>query len=206
MIKKPFRLLLAVPCMDYVNANFMKSLTALERNLIRNGIAFDESVIVGTLIYVARNSQACKAINEGFTHLLFLDSDMVFDENIVETLCFSGKEIVCGAFQSRREPYGSCVYTSLNPLERVKEYGAAPFQVEGCGMACTLINTEALKAVAEKYEKCFSPEKYDGIRFGEDLAFCWRARSLGYEIWCDPAARIGHIAHMTVWPGEEPAK
>ena len=51
----------------------------------------------------------------------------------------------------------------------------------------------------------FSPEIYDGVKYGEDLAFCWRVKEIGKEMWCDPTARVGHIAHVPIWPGEAPA-
>ena len=204
-MKKPFRLLIAVPCMDYIHADFVKSLMNLTGHLQREGIRFHVEIMAGTLVYFARNSLACKAINEDFTHILFLDSDMVFDEEIVETLTFCGKDFVCGAFQSRRPPYGSCVFSQLKPLTKVTEYGKEPFRVKGCGMACTMISAEILKDVQAKYGTCFSPETIDGIKFGEDLAFCWRANNTGAEIWCEPTARCGHIAHVPIWPGEEPA-
>ena len=204
-MRKPFRLLIAVPCMDYMHVDFVMSLRKLEQHLMREGIAFHTEMLSGTLIYFARNRLACKAINENFTHILFLDSDMVFDESIVETLQFSGKDFVCGAFQGRRRPYSSCIYSSLKPVERVKEYGKEPFRVDGCGMACTMISTEILKNVQSKYGACFDPERIEGTPFGEDLAFCRRAKQTGAEIWCDPTARCGHIAHVVIWPGEEPA-
>ena len=91
-MRKPFRLLIAVPCMDYVHADFMKSLTKLTNHLQREGINHEVEIVPGTLIYYARDKLACKAVNENFTHLLFLDSDMVFDTNIVETLTFCGKD------------------------------------------------------------------------------------------------------------------
>ena len=71
-------------------------------------------------------------------------------------------------------------------------------------MACTMISTQILKEVQEKYGTTFNPEKYNGINYGEDLAFCRRATNIGTEIWCDPTARVGHIAHIPVWPGEVP--
>ena len=205
-MRKPFRLLIAVPCMDYVHVDFMKSLVGLTQHLQREGIAYHTEIVAGSLIYFARNRLACKAINEGYTHMLFIDSDMIFDESIVETLMFSGKDFVCGAFQSRRPPYGACVYTKMQPQERVEDYGMTPFRVDGCGMAMTLISTEILKEVQERYGKCYDPETIEGVRFGEDLAFCWRAKQLGKEIWCEPTARVGHIAHIPIWPGEEPKK
>ena len=203
-MRKPFRLLIAVPCMDYVHVDFMKSLRGLEHHLIREGIAFHTEIRAGSLIYFARNQMACKAINEDYTHILFIDSDMVFDENIVETLAFCGKDFVCGAFQSRRPPYGSCIYQSLDPVINIEAEGLEPFKVAGCGMACTMISTQILKEVQEKYGTTFNPERINGINYGEDLAFCRRATEIGTEIWCDPTARVGHIAHIPVWPGEVP--
>lgn len=204
-MRKPFRLLIGIPCMDYLHVSFVESLNKLTIHLLREGYNFRVEFLPGTLIYFARNKLACQAINENFTHLLFIDSDMVFDESIVETLLFSGKDFVCGAFQSRRPPYGSCIFSSLKPIEKVKEYGMEPFRVAGCGMALTMISTDILRAVQSKYGDCFNPEKIDGVNFGEDTAFCWRANKIGAEIWCDPTARVGHVAHVPIWPGETPA-
>ena len=200
-MKKPFHLLIAIPCMDYMHVDFVKSLTKLQGHLQRQGIRHEVRFHAGTLVYLARNSLALQAINEGFTHILFLDSDMVFDEEIVENLAFIDKDFVCGAFQSRRRPYGSCIFKTLKPVERVKEYGVEPFKIEGCGMACTMISTEILKLVQNTYNTTFNPTE----DFGEDLAFCWRALKIGAEIWCEPTVRVGHIAHVPIWPGEEPA-
>ena len=204
-MRKPFRLLIGIPCMDYLHVSFVESLNRLTIHLLRERYNFRIEFLPGTLIYFARNKLACQAINENFTHLLFIDSDMVFDESIVETLLFSGKDFVCGAFQSRRPPYGSCIFSSLKPIEKVKEYGMEPFRVAGCGMALTMISTDILRAVQSKYGDCFNPEKIDGVNFGEDTAFCWRANKIGAEIWCDPTARVGHVAHVPIWPGETPA-
>ena len=204
-MRKPFKVLIAVPCTDYMHADFVTSLMKLTGHMQREGIRHTVEILPGTLVYIGRDRLACKAINENFTHILFIDSDMVFDEHIVETLQFCDKDFVCGVFQSRRQPYGSCIYSSLKPLEKVKSYGMQPFKIKGCGMACTMISTEILKEVQARYGSCFNPEIFDGIKFGEDLAFCWRANETGAEIWCDPTARVGHIAHVTIWPGEAPA-
>ena len=169
------------------------------------GVIYDLEWHATSLIYLAREELANKAINDAYDYVLWLDSDMVFDENIVETLDFCGKDFVCGAFQSRRRPYGKCVYKSLEPLEKVENWGMEPFRVKGCGMACTMISAEILRSVQDKYATCFSPEIINGVKFGEDLAFCWRANHTGAEIWCEPTARCGHIAHVPIWPGEEPA-
>lgn len=196
------KLMIAIPTTDYMHASFVQSLIRLTARLQRDGVNHTVELVAGTLVYMARNKLASKAVNEGYTHVLWLDSDMVFSETIVEDLTFCGKDFVCGAFQSRRPPYNSCIFSSLKPLERVKDYGKEPFQVAGCGMACTLISTEVLRSVMNHFGNCFTPME----DYGEDLAFCVRARTMNTEIWCEPTARAGHIAHVPIWPGEEPAK
>ena len=194
------RLMIAVPTNDYVHADFVVSLTKLTAELTRKGIAHDVEIKAGTLVYIARNRLACRAVNEKYTHVLWLDSDMTFEPNILEDLMDSGKEMVCGAFVSRRPPYGPCIYSSIrkNDVQKVKEFGLAPFRVEGCGFACVLTTTELIQAVQQKFGTAFNPTDY----YGEDLAFCWRVRNLGREIWCDPTVRPGHIAHVPVYAGQ----
>ena len=195
------RLLIAVPTTDYVHADFVKSLAKLQSELGRRHVAYDVEIQSGTLVYFARNRLANKAINEKYTHVLWLDSDMVFSEQIVEDLMDVGKDMVCGAFVSRRPPYGPCIYTSIekNNIRQVKDWGLKPFRVDGCGFATVLTSVDLLQAVTQKFGTCFQPTDY----YGEDLAFCWRVKQLGYEIWCEPTVRVGHIAHVPVYAGQE---
>ena len=195
------RLLIAIPTTDYIPADFVKSLAKLQQELGRRGIAYDVEVQSGTLVYIARNRLANKAINEHYTHVLWIDSDMVFGEKVYEDLMEVGKEMVCGAFVSRRPPYGPCIYTSIeqNAIEKVKDFGIRPFRVDGCGFALVLTNVELLQAVTQKFGTCFQPTDY----YGEDLAFCWRVKQLGREIWCEPTVRPGHIAHIPVYAGDD---
>ena len=196
------KLLIAVPTTDYIHADFVKSLCDLTSELSRKRIDYKVEIQAGTLVYIARNKLANKAINEKYTHVLWLDSDMVFSEQVVDDLMFCGKEMVCGAFVSRRPPYGPCIYTSIRKyeIEKVKEFGTKPFRVDGCGFACVLTSVELLQAVAMKFGTTFQPTDY----YGEDLAFCWRVGQIGREIWCEPTVRPGHIAHVPVYVGENP--
>ena len=193
------RLMIAVPTTDYVHADFMKSLVDLQARLIKDGVDVTVRIMSGTLVYIARNRIALEAIENGYTHVLWLDSDMVFGDGILDDLMFCGKDFVCGAFVSRRPQYRPCVYETLKPLEKVKRIGTEPFRVEGCGFACVLTAVGVLKDVQEKYGTTFRPTE----DFGEDLAFCERAIDAGHEIWCEPTVRPGHIAHIPVYAGEE---
>lgn len=192
------RLLIGIPCMDFVHVEFMRSLSALIVRLKDENIDFELDIESGTLVYLARERIAHKAINEGFTHVLWLDSDMVFGEDVLEDLMFSGKPFVSCIYHARRKGYASCVFKSIEPGGDIHfdEYPAELFQIAGCGFGCLLITTEILSYVLLHYGTCFSPLP----NLGEDLAFCKRVTDLGYQIWCDPAVVCGHIGHITIYP------
>ena len=194
------RLLIAIPTMDTVPVPFMQSLLALTRRLDRERADYTIEIEQGTLIYMARERLACKAVNSGFTHVLWLDSDMVFGDSILEDLQFSGKSFVSGIAHGRRSPFMSCLFKNidLSALERWKleDYPKDTFEVAGCGMACCLMETSILKNVIEQCGTAFCPFK----QYGEDLSFCKRAVSLGYHIYAEPTVRLGHVGHLTIWP------
>ena len=196
------KLMVAVPTTDYVNAEFAKCLVKLAIQLKEDGVDFDVRIQGGTLVYIARNRLAGKAIDNGFTHVLWLDSDMVFGPQIVDDLLFCGKDMVCGAFVSRHPNYGPCVYKSIEDpgnMEPVDLFGTTPFRVDGCGFAAVLTSVELLKAVWDRFDTCFRPTE----DYGEDLAFCDRVKKLGREIWCEPTVRPGHIAHIPMYVGND---
>ena len=196
------KLLVAVPTTDFVHGEFMKCLVDLSIKLQKDGVDFQVKPLGGTLVYVARARLAHYAMNEGFTHVLWLDSDMTFGPDIVDDLLFCGKDMVCGAFVMRRPQWGPCVYTSINEdgsLEKVREFGTEPFRVAGCGFAAVLTKVDLLKAVYNVFGTTFKPMDH----LAEDLAFCWRVNEIGGEIWCEPTVRPGHIAHIPVYAGDD---
>ena len=192
------KLLIGIPSLDFMHVEFVKSLTALIIRLKNDGINFDVQIENGTLVYVARDRIACKAINEGYTHVLWFDSDMVFTDDILDTPMFSGKDFVSGICHSRRKGYHSCLFKDLNlsSLERFESYPVGTFEVAGCGFGCVFISTEILKAVQMKHKTCFLPM----ASYGEDLAFCKRVREMGYKIYAESSARLGHVGHITIYP------
>lgn len=193
------KLLIGVPCVDYMHSEFVKCLTQLILQLKDDGVNFTLFLNPGSLIHIARDKIASKAINEGYTHVLWLDSDMVFGPKLLEDLQFSGKPFVTGICASRRKPYVGCVFSQIddiNHLTRVENIPQEAFEVQGCGFACVLIETEILKAVMmNNHGRCFLPMD----AYGEDLAFCIRARQLGYHIYAEPTVRPGHISHEPVY-------
>ena len=200
MIMEIRKLLVGMPSLDYIHVETVKCLCALLAKLRADGINHELFLCSGTLAHIARDKIAKKAINEGFSHVLWLDADMIFRPEILEDLSFSEKGFVSGVAAARRPPHMICLFRDLD-LDNLKHFelqdmDGEPFEIAGCGFACVLIETEILRAVCMHYKTCFLPM----ADYGEDLAFCLRAREMGYRIWADPSVRLGHIGHNAVWP------
>lgn len=191
------KLLIAIPTHDYMHMDFVMSLFALCKRLRDDEVDFELGIHGGTLVYHARDALADKAINEGFTDVLWLDADMVFNDDLLDDLMFSGKPFVSGIAHGRRAPHQSCLFTEIYPsVSRFTEYPDSTFKVAGCGFGCVLIKTEILKAIKDRHGTCFFPTR----ELGEDLAFCQRATEGGCEIYAEPAVRLGHIGHIAIYP------
>ena len=192
------KLLVAVPCMDYIDVAFVRSLTGLVKKLTADGIDFEVRLRDGSLVYCARNDLSWEAISEGFDQVLWLDSDITFEPDIYEKLASVKRSFVSGVCRSRRKTFGWCVYRNLEPAEKHTDVDRSePFIVDGCGFAAVLIETRILKQVWDaNNEDCFTPT----TEYGEDLQFCMRARKLGNRIYCHPGVRCGHVARIVVRP------
>ena len=193
------KLLIAVPCMDTVPVGFLKSLTALTRRLSILGVSHTLAITSGTLVYMARERLAGRGVNHRFTHILWLDSDMVFPDDIFETLYATGKDFVTGIACGRRPPFLPCVFKQLTPepvLWRWEDMPEEPFRIAGCGFACVLMKTDVARRVFQRFGTAFSAWPH----LGEDLSFCARAAETGTELWAAPAAQLGHVGQIALWP------
>ena len=195
------KLLIAIPTLDYIHVEFMLRLLNLQKMLNERGVDYEIKIQSGTLVYLAREELTSYAIGEGFSHVLWLDSDMVFEEDIIDDLYDTGKDFVCGIFHARRPGHQSCIFKNLTPPDRYHwdEYPTDTFKIKGCGMAATMVSTEIMKAVRTQFGSCFNPD----FRLGEDLTFCKRVDMMGFEMWCEPTVRVGHIGHLTIYPEDE---
>lgn len=87
------KLLIGVPSYDYMHAEFVKCLSALLINLTRAGINYDLDIQNGTLVYIARDKIASRAINQDYTHVLWLDADMIFQPTLLDDLMDCRKDL-----------------------------------------------------------------------------------------------------------------
>lgn len=194
------KVFIAIPSMDTVPALFCQSLALLQR-AGDTVVGFE----VGSLVYIARNNLARQAIKAEADYVLWLDSDMVFSPDLLQRMLKVCQEnnidFLTGLAFRRKPPYTPCLFDKLEKIDKGASYTAlvsvpdGRFKVGGCGFAGVLMTTDVLLSVMAKFDgQMFEPMK----GFGEDVAFCWRARQCGYDIWCDSDIELGHVGNCIV--------
>ena len=186
--------MIAIPCMDTVQTEFVRSLVSM-RYVGEVQFIFTEC----SLVYHARTSLCKMAMENGADCVLWLDSDVVFGPDLMERLMedLQGRDMVTAIYHARRPPFRPVIWktitTGLLPSSTVVEqYDDYPtdglFEIAACGFGAVLMKIGVIRDVAEMFHQTFNP--LPGL--GEDLSFCVRARNCGYKIWCDPEIQIGH--------------
>lgn len=186
------RLLIAIPCMDTVRYEFAESLANLCKHLSEIGVDYDLEWHATSLIYMAREQLADKAINDSYDYVLWLDTDMVFTPDMFDLLRGLNEPFATGVYRARRSPYCFVLKDINDKDKRVMELPSEPFEVAACGFGFVLIQTSALYEVRSRNMTCFTPT----ISSGEDYAFCQRWLDLGHRIIAHPDVRPDHIAYV----------
>lgn len=213
------KVLIAVPCMGSVSADFFDSIVHL-RNDGTNLLALEAN----SLVYNARAHLTMKAIEIGAEWMMFIDSDMVFPPDVIEKLLDTAiseeADLVTGIYFKRKFPTQPVIckniYWSQDPKTGELDGGAevyedyprdSVFPIEACGMACTLIKLSAIQDCANACR--MSPyQPLPGL--SEDFSFCFRMKQLGKKMLCDSRVKVGHIGTMifdeAVWLRQQTMK
>ena len=195
------KILIAVPCLDHVHAEFTQSLLNLRKT---SGTSY--AMNINCLIYRSRNMFAAHAIEKGYDRILWLDSDMCLEQDALIKLnadMEQGREFVCGMYFRRSLPTAPVVYKSMRyetieggMLSDNEPYWDYPrnsiFQIQGAGFGCVMTSVDLLKRVWDRFGPPFDPM----TQISEDLAFCWRVTQLGVKMYCDSGVRVGHIGTL----------
>lgn len=194
------RTMIAVPCMDMVHTCFFASMLSL-----RKPEGTEVAVASCSLIYEARHTLACKAMNDGFDRVLWLDSDMNFQPDLMERLSVDmdqGLDFVCGLYFTRKNPVRPCVYEICHPTEgrngetlpTAESFLEIPdglFEIEGCGFGAAMMTVDLIRS-------CGPLPFFPTDGYGEDLAFCRKARDAGYRLYCDGRIKVDHIGTSVI--------
>lgn len=149
-----------------------------------------------------RNIGIEQALNHGFTHIFFVDDDVLLPKDALKKLLAHKKDIVSGLYLMRSYPHRAIAFSAqdsdgLATWQQLKPDVDGLIEIQSAGLGCCLINTQ----IFMKMEKPW-------IRLGEieldhwcdDLGFFNRAKRLGYRLYLDTSVKCGHVAEIAVWP------
>ena len=152
----------------------------------------------GTLIANQRAELSLDAMQEGCSHILFIDSDMRFPQDMIERLLKHDLDIVATNCARRRMPTGPTAQLYKENGERELVWtmpeSTGLQEVGSVGMGVMLIKREVFEALAEPWFE--TPWRVDKRGYiGEDVFFCQKAAAAGFKIWIDHdvSKEIGHI-------------
>lgn len=201
-------LFIALPSMDRVHADFMMNLVHLNQTLFNNPIMEEMGLTIinrrGSLLVDSREGLVDQALEVGATHILFLDSDMSFPQDLFHRLYAHNLPAVACNYVQRIVPAHSnardlngvelFTYEDSTGLEEAKSagYGAVLFQAEIFKkMSKPWFDTVWIQKSAEKV---YWPDKLTLL--GEDIFFFRKLKhelDISLYIDHDLSHEIGHI-------------
>ena len=158
--------------------------------------------IGGFAIDKMRNALVKRALEdkEGFTHLLFLDTDMVFPIDTIPKMIMDFEDnkdqkidCIAGLYTWKKPPFTPHVYLELNKkTEAFRVAGQFPldrlFEIKATGAGCMMITTDFLK-------KCKKPVFRFTDKIGEDFYFFKKHQP---KSLLDPTIKCGHLKQVAV--------
>lgn len=189
------RVAICIPTREQMHSRCAFSLYNLAQRLSELNIEHKLFLSPGTLIANQRH-ELVKASQEWHaTHVMFIDSDIVFEsEHVIDLLKFN--ELIVGAAYSKRiEPIVTTAWHKIddwNSHVRLLEQTDSHIKVDAMALGFCLINTTVFDQVELPW---FILGFHHGQYTGEDIEFFRKCKEQDIPIWLDvkTSLEIGHL-------------
>jgi hypothetical protein len=195
--KRP-SVMIAVPAMEMVNAEFAQHLTMAAANMVAHGIKINCAFNIGSVITIARRNLVEIFLKSDFDYIFWVDSDMKFPIDTPIRLLKRNKPIVGANYRRRRfpNPNFTGMSGSAGNFQEFQTTDNSPAMelIDVLPHGLVLVKREVYETIPQPhYLQEFIPEH--NLEIGEDIFFCQRAQKAGYEIWCDQelSREVAHI-------------
>lgn len=147
-----------------------------------------------SVLSFGRQNMIRAAKDEGFTHILFLDDDMVFPDNILDHL--NNRKVDVVAINGCKKNPIELNYCALGLDGKYIESIDKDDLVEASkvGLAVMLLNLDAIKDIPEPHFEVLWSEDTKSYQ-DQDYYFCKKLREHGVKLWIDNKVSnaIGHV-------------
>lgn len=159
-----------------------------------------------------RDCAAADAIREGFTHILYLDADMVWPSDVLWKMLkyvTHDKAIVSAHYVMKSPPYGAVALfkrhrepgSNVDMFEHADLRGVKELvDVQVVGMGCCVVPVSVFEAIGARPWFAYKDDDDGWPRVTEDVTFCLKAGEAGYRIAVDPTVECGHVTSMLIDP------
>ena len=193
-----YRVYIAIVSNRDHKAMFTGALYALTQHITHQGTKYGverHAVSIGSghsCLSMGRQEALATAKKHNFTHVLFIDDDMIFAPNLLQSLIGRKKQIV-GANAMTKDKYKSTFVVRGMDGERLSSKNKTGIEeVTRHGMGVMLVDLTILDKVPVPH---FEVVWRDGSYVSEDNYFCDKLREHGIKIYTDhdAAQQIGHV-------------
>ncbi|MFQ5415020.1 MAG: hypothetical protein ACE5E6_11230 [Phycisphaerae bacterium] len=143
----------------------------------------------------ARNLCVRHFLGGRHTHMLFLDSDILPPDNVLEVMLGVDQPIVCGIYPLLLDGARVCTCLARRTGEHeyafLDDFPETPFEVDAAGLGCTLIARDVFSRVKAPW--FLFEHRPDGQLTGEDFHFFESAARVGYRPLVIPQIQCSHF-------------
>ena len=196
--------MIAVPAMEMVNAEFAQHLAMAAANMVANGIKINCAFNIGSVITIARRNLVDIFMKSDFDYIFWVDSDMKFPIDAPIRLLKRNKAIVGANYRRRRFPnpnFTGMLGSSGQFTEFQTKDDSPPMElIDVLPHGLVMVHRSVYEKIPQPhYLQEYIPEL--NLEIGEDIFFCQQAQKAGYEVWCDQelSREVAHIGifHFT---------
>jgi len=198
--------MIAMPVSKYIESATFKSIYDLARPA---NTIIEFHYFQGYGVDQARNHIARCAIEGQFSHVFFVDADIVLPPDALLKLLAHDKDVVSGLYGRKRIGSNVVEVFNWNPNAR---NGVSTLQlkqlmppglhkVAAVGLGCCLIKTGVFKRMQYPMFEYFYPED-PTMTISEDIVFCQNVYDNKMVVFVDSSVVCGHIGSYTFSPTE----
>lgn len=181
------KVIVGMPCTEMMKSKTAHAIGCL---LLEDPTIVDFLMIQSCDLSSSRMWLTREAKEKGATHLLFVDSDMLFPPDTLRRLLAHDKDIIGVDYHKRKFP----LETVTAYKDGIEKSDTEPFKVKVAGTGVMLVRLSIFDdPKMDPNWFSFGRNAKGENTLGEDGWFCFTAQDAGYDVWIDPTIKVLHL-------------